>query len=175
MLFILVGLAQMLPSVGLILGLLAVSVLGSMDVVRSDHARRLMERGPRSSDNLVVALSFPMAFLRVGGKALLYGAAYLLGGILVGMIIGLLTDTFNPTYVGAYAVSIVVLLSFVGPNAAGARRQANSLLENIGISNFYVYIGLIVGVCLLAFGAVGIGITVAPDWRPIPDPGGWFG
>nr|WP_179646474.1 serine/threonine-protein kinase [Spinactinospora alkalitolerans] len=172
-----VGLSLMVPTIGLFLGVLTVTVLGALDTVKIEHARRLQTRGPKSSDSMVVALSMPWALVRTLGTTLLYGLGYLLAGIIVGLII-----SFTPighsgaNNVGAYAIGVVVLLSFLyGPHATGARRQATWLTQNIGIRNPYVYWGTIVAICLLALFLIVNSFTVGNAWDPIAPPAQWFG
>ncbi|MFC7327784.1 serine/threonine-protein kinase [Marinactinospora rubrisoli] len=175
LLLALAGLTLMVPTIGLIVGLLGASVLAALDTVKVEHARRLQTRGPRSSDSMVVALSMPWALLRALGRAALYGLGYLLGGIVVGLIVGFTFGESDANHVGAYALAITVLLTFLGPNGGGARRQAVWLTENVGIRNPYVYWGLIVAVCLLALFLLVFGFQVLPAWNPIPGPSQWFG
>ncbi|MDS1272024.1 serine/threonine-protein kinase [Lipingzhangella sp. LS1_29] len=165
----LVGLSLMLPGIGLIVGLSTAVVLGAADMVRRQHARRLMERGPRNTDTMLIAMSLFPALLRRLGWVLVYGLLYLLIGAVVGLIVGL-TPLAESTalYWGAYSVAIMILLTFVGPDGRGAREQANRWLTGIGIRNPYVYWGSIIACCLMALFFIGLGLDVAPDWRPIP-------
>ncbi|MDA2804343.1 serine/threonine-protein kinase [Nocardiopsis suaedae] len=158
------GLALVVPTIGLVLGMLAVSVLGALDKVKSDHARRLQTRGPRSSDTMVVALSMPVALIRSLGVNLLFGMGYLLVGVVLGIIIGLVTDTNTANNVGSYAVFFMVLGSMVGPNGKGARRQAMELVDKAGFRNVYVYWGVIVFTVLFALLVLSFGFTSAPVW-----------
>jgi len=171
-----VGLSLMLPTIGLVLGTLVVTVLGGLDLARREHARRLHERGPRSSDNVVVALSMPWALLRTLGHASLYGLGYLLAGIVVGIAIGMVSGNNSANAVGAWAVGLVVLMNFLfGPHARGAQRQSRWLVGKITIRNVYLYWGVIVAVSLLALFLVVFGVQLVPAWDPIPGPSEWFG
>ncbi|MGI5120477.1 serine/threonine-protein kinase [Marinactinospora thermotolerans] len=169
-----VGLCLLVPTIGLVLGVLAASLLGALDMVKIEHARRLQTRGPKSSDRMLVALSMPWALLRNAGTTLLYGVGYLLAGIVVGLIIGFITGEGSANNVGAYAVAVAVLGGFLGPNGRGGRRQAVWLIENTGIRNPYVYWGTIVAVCLLALFLLVFGVQTAPAWDPIQGPSAWF-
>lgn len=164
-----VGLSLMLPGIGLIVGLSAAVVLGAADMVRRQHARRLMERGPRNTDTMLVTMSMFPALGRRLFWVVLYGLLYLLVGAVLGFVISL-TPLAESTaiYWGAYSVAVMVLLSFVGPDARGARAQANRWLGTVGIRHPYVYWGAIAASCLMALFFVGLGVGVAPDWRPIP-------
>ncbi|HLU96709.1 MAG TPA: serine/threonine-protein kinase [Thermobifida alba] len=171
-----VGLTLMLPTIGLFLGTLAVTVLGGLDLARREHARRLHERGPRSSDNVVVALSMPWALLRTLGHAALYGLGYLLAGIVVGIAIGMVSGNSSANAVGAWALGVVVLMNFLfGPHARGAQRQSRWLVSKITIRNPYVYWGTIVAVSLVALFLVVFGVQLVPAWDPISGPSEWFG
>ncbi|WP_133740737.1 serine/threonine-protein kinase [Actinorugispora endophytica] len=171
-----VGLTLMVPTIGLILGLIAVSILGGLDIAKREHARRLHERGPRNSDNMVVALSLPWAVLRTLGSAAAYGLGYLLAGIVIGIGIGLATGSNSANVVGTWAVGIVVLMNFLfGPHARGAQRQARWLVGKITVRNPYVYWGTIVAVSLIALFLVVFGIQPGQAWDPLPGPSEWFG
>ncbi|GAA3766126.1 serine/threonine-protein kinase [Salinactinospora qingdaonensis] len=174
LLLVVCGLTLMVPTVGAVVGVLAASILGALDTVKIEQARRLQTRGPRSSDSMVVVLSMPWALVRNTGRTLLYGLGYLLGGIIVGLIIGFALGKSEPNNVGAYAMAVVVLLSFLGPNGQGTRRQATWLTENIGIRNPYVYWGSIVAICLLALFLIVFGVQASPAWDPIAGPSSWF-
>lgn len=171
-----VGLTLMMPTIGLILGTLAVTVLGGLDLARREHARRLHERGPRSSDNVVIALSMPWALLRTLGHAALYGLGYLLAGIVVGIAIGMVSGNSSANVVGSWALGVVVLMNFLfGPHARGAQRQSRWLVSKITIRNPYVYWGTIIATSLLALFLVVFGVQLVPAWDPIPGPSEWFG
>ncbi|RNL84856.1 serine/threonine protein kinase [Halostreptopolyspora alba] len=173
-LLVVAGLSLLVPTIGVVLGVLAASLMGALDIVKSEHARRLQTRGPRSSDHMVIALSVPWATIRNLGTTLLYGLGYLLAGIILGLVVGFLTGRTTPDDVGAFALFTVVMLSFLGPNGAGARRQARWMVENIKIRNVYVYWVVIVGVVVLALFFLSLGYSAAPEWHPIPGPSGWF-
>jgi hypothetical protein len=176
LLVLVAGLCLTVPAVGALIGLLSASVLGAFHTVKTEHARRLQTRGRRSSDSMVIALSMPWAFLRTLGRTLLYGVGYLLVGIIVGMVVGLVTDNFVANHIGAYALCVTVLLSFLGPNGSGTRREAVRLVGKIGIRNVYVYWGSIVVTVLLAMLVVSYGISAAPAWALLGSgPSGWFG
>ncbi|MFD0774765.1 hypothetical protein ACFQZ2_12575, partial [Streptomonospora algeriensis] len=172
----LAGICLAVPVLGLIVGLLTAGVLSALDTVKAEHARRLQTRGPRSSDTMVVALSMPWALLRSLGTHLLYGLGYLLAGIVVGIVITLLTSdgTNTPNFVGSYAFTLVVVLSFLGPNGRGAVRQARAALDSATIRSPYVYWGVIVASVLLAMLVVSYGIGSAPSWWLMGSgPSGW--
>ncbi|NYI95776.1 hypothetical protein HNR12_002053 [Streptomonospora nanhaiensis] len=169
----LTGFTLAIPDIGVLLGVLAASVLGALDTVKVEHARRLQTRGPRSSDHMVIALSMPWAVLRTLGRTLLYGLGYLLAGIVVGIVIGLITGTNNPNNVTAYALGLVVLLSFVGPNGRGAMRQARSTIEGIAVRNTYVYWGAIVVPVLLALLVLSYGLGAHSYWLIPGGPSNW--
>ncbi|MFC3995150.1 serine/threonine-protein kinase [Nocardiopsis sediminis] len=169
------GLCLTVPLFGLVVGVLAAAVLGALDTVKADHARRLQTRGPRSSDNVVIALSLPWALLQTLGRTLLYGLGYLLVGILAGMVVALIADQWTPNNISAYAFCVTVLLSFLGPNAKGARREAIGLVGKIAIRNAYVYWGSMVAVALLAMLVVSFGFSAAPAGPFSEGPGGFFG
>ncbi len=174
LLLVVAGLSLLLPTIGLVLGLLIASLMGALDIARREHARRLQTRGPRSSDHMIVALSVPWAMIRNLGTTLLYGLGYLLGGIVLGLVVGFLTGQTSPDDVGAFALFTVVLVSFVGPNGAGARRQAQRMLERVTIRNIYVYWVVIALVVLVALLFLSLGFSSAPAWHPITGPSGWF-
>ncbi|MDT0302387.1 serine/threonine protein kinase [Streptomonospora wellingtoniae] len=172
----LAGLCLTVPVLGLIVGLLTASVLGALDTVKSEHARRLQTRGPRNSDNAVIVLSMPWALLRTLGRNLLYGLGYLLAGIVVGIVITLLTSdgTNTPNFVGSYAFALVVVLSFLGPNGRGAVHQARSAIDSVTVRSPYVYWGVIVVSVLLAMLVCSYGIGAAPSWWLMGNgPSGW--
>ncbi|GLU46670.1 serine/threonine-protein kinase [Nocardiopsis ansamitocini] len=171
-----VGITLMLPVFGLFLGLLGVTVLGGLDIAKREHARRLHERGPRGSDNMVVALSLPWAFLRTLGSAAMYGLGYLLGGIVVGLGVGMVTGNGSANYVGSWALAIVVLLNFLfGPHARGAHRQSRWLMGKAAIRNPYIYWGIIVAVSLFSLFLIVFGVQIGGAvWSPLPAPSTWF-
>ncbi|GAA4890747.1 serine/threonine-protein kinase [Streptomonospora salina] len=172
----LAGICLAVPPLGLIVGLFTASLLGALDTVKAEHARRLQTRGPRSSDTMVVALSMPWALVRTLGTHVLYGLGYLLVGIVVGIAITMLTGdgTNTPNFVGSYAFTLVVVLSFLGPNGRGAVRQARAAVDSATIRNPYVYWGVIVASVLLAMLVLSYGIGSAPSWWLMGSgPSGW--
>ncbi|MDA2811491.1 serine/threonine-protein kinase [Nocardiopsis sp. RSe5-2] len=168
------GLALVVPTIGLVLGLLVVSVLGGLDKVKSDHAKRLQTRGPRSSDTMVVALSMPVALIRSLGVNLGFGLIYLGIGFVLGLIIGMVTDTNTANNIGSYMVFFMVLGNMVGTNGRGARRQAMELVDKAGFRSVYVYWGVIVFTVLFALLVLSFGFTSAPVWTGWA-PSHWFG
>ncbi|MFC7744339.1 hypothetical protein ACFQXA_30425 [Nocardiopsis composta] len=164
----------MLPWIGLLIGLVLVSVLGALGTVKANHARRLQTRAPRSSDTIVVALDMPVALLRHLGVNALYGLGYLLVGIVIGFIVGMLTGREGLNNAVAFGTFVTVLLSFVGPNARTARGQAVELLDKVGIRNVYVYWGVIVFTVLFALLVLSFGFSAAPAWNGMA-PSNLFG
>ncbi|MBB4933654.1 hypothetical protein F4561_004474 [Lipingzhangella halophila] len=173
-LLVVAGLSLLVPTIGTVLGLLIASLLGALDTVKSEHARRLQTRGPRSSDHMVIALSVPWAMLRTLGTTLLYGLAYLLIGLVLGLVVGFMADRTTPDDVGSFALFVVVVMSFLGPNGSGARRQARWMVDNVKIRNVYVYWLVIVAVVLVAMFFLSLGFSAAPAWNPIGGPSAWF-
>ncbi|WP_234003894.1 protein kinase [Nocardiopsis sp. SBT366] len=175
----LAGVALWFPWVGIILGIVVIAGLGALDVVKSEHARRLQTRGPRNSDSMVVALSFPWAFGRMALRTVGFGLIYLLGGILVGMVYARIMDApgEGANYTGAFAVFVMILLSYLMPSGREARHQAVWLVERARFSNLYVYVGVVVAILLLTMLILSIGLTSAPIWTtgPLSGPSDWFG
>ncbi|GAA2006090.1 hypothetical protein GCM10009799_36980 [Nocardiopsis rhodophaea] len=172
-LLLLAGLGLLVPWVGLALGVLVASVLGALNLVKAEHARRLQTRGPRSSDSVVIALSMPWALIRNLGTTLLYGAGYLLGGLVIGLIIAFTTGQNDANTVSSYAIVIVVLGSFLGPNGRGARVEAVRLVDRINIRNVYVYWGVIAALVLFTMLVYSFGLTAAAYWGGA-GPADWF-
>ncbi|ASU85213.1 hypothetical protein CDO52_22625 [Nocardiopsis gilva YIM 90087] len=173
-LLLLAGLGLLVPWVGLISGVLVASVLGALSLVKAEHARRLQTRGPRSSDSVVIALSMPWALIRNLGTTLLYGLGYLLGGIVLGLIIVFTVGgSGDANTVGAYAIVVVVLGSFLGPNGRGARVEAVRLVDKINIRNVYVYWGVIAALVLFTMLVYSFGLTAAAYWGGA-GPADWF-
>ncbi|APC34054.1 protein kinase [Nocardiopsis dassonvillei] len=170
------GVSLLFPWFGLILGVVLIAALGALDVVKAEHARRLQTRGPRSSDNMVVALSFPWAFGRMALRTLGFGLVYLLAGILVGMIYARIADVpgQGANYTGAFAIFVMILLSYVMPSGREARHQAVWLVRRVHYRNLYVYIGVCIGLVLLTMLILSFGLSAAPDWVPIGGPSDWF-
>ncbi len=176
MLLSVAGVSLLLPWFGLILGVAVIAGLGALDVVKAEHARRLQTRGPRSSDNMVVALSFPWAFGRTVLRTLGFGLIYLLAGILVGLIyVQVVTPpSHGANYIGAFALFVMLLLSYVMPSGRGARHQAVWLVRRVRYSSLYVYIGVVIGLVLLTMLILSFGFSVVPDWVPLGGPSDWF-
>ncbi|MBR8742352.1 serine/threonine protein kinase [Nocardiopsis sp. MG754419] len=175
----LAGVALWFPWFGIFLGIIVIAGLGALDVVKAEHARRLQTRGRRNSDSMVVALSFPWAFGRMVLRTVGFGLVYLVAGILVGMVYATLMDTGNDgaNYTGAFAVFVMILLSYIMPSGREARHQAVWLVERIRFHNLYLYIGVIVGILLLTLLILSIGLGSAPIWTmgPLTGPADWFG
>ncbi|WP_285732209.1 protein kinase [Nocardiopsis sp. ATB16-24] len=173
---LLAGVALWFPWFGVLLGVVLIAGLSALDVVKAEHARRLQTRGPRSSDTMVVALSFPWAFGRMALRTVGFGLVYLLAGILVGMIYASLMDVpgEGANYTGAFAIFVMILLSYIMPSGREARHQAVWLVERVRFHNLYVYIGVIIGVLLLTMLVLSIGLTAAPEWSPFGGPSDWF-
>ncbi len=175
---LLAGVALWFPWIGIILGIVVIAGLGALDVVKSEHARRLQTRGPRNSDSMVVALSFPWAFGRMAVRTVGFGLIYLLGGILVGMVYATIMDApgEGANYTGAFAVFVMILLSYIMPSGREARHQAVWLVERIRFSNLYLYAGVVIAIILLAMLILSTGLTSAPIWTtgPLSGPSDWF-
>lgn len=174
----LAGVALWFPWIGIILGIVVIAGLGALDVVKSEHARRLQTRGPRNSDGMVVALSFPWAFGRMALRTVGFGLIYLLGGILVGMVYARIMDVpgEGANYTGAFAVFIMILLSYIMPSGREARHQAVWLVERARFGNLYVYVGVVVAIVLVTMFILSIGLSSAPIWTtgPLTGPSDWF-
>ena len=174
----LAGVALWFPWFGIILGIVVIAGLGALDVVKAEHARRLQTRGQRSSDSMVVALSFPWAFGRMALRTVGFGLIYLVAGILVGMVYATMMETGNDgaNYTGAFAVFVMILLSYILPSGREARHQAVWLVERVRFHNLYLYIGVIVGILLLTLLILSIGLGSAPIWKmgSLTGPADWF-
>ncbi|MFL1382313.1 protein kinase domain-containing protein, partial [Nocardiopsis protaetiae] len=170
----LAGLGLVFPWIGILLGILVIAGLSALDVVKAEHAKRLQTRGPRNSDSVVVALSFPWAFGRMLLRTVGFGLVYLVAGILLGLVYAQIVDTANegPNYIGGFAVFVTMLLSYLMPSGRQARHQAVWLTERVRFRNLYVYIGVIVAVVLLTMLILSFGFGSAPDWRlgPLQGP-----
>ncbi|PDP84796.1 serine/threonine protein kinase [Glycomyces fuscus] len=176
MLLSVAGVSLLFPWFGLLLGVVVIAGLGALDVVKAEHARRLQTRGPRNSDNMVVALSFPWAFGRMALRTLGFGLIYLLAGILVGMIYARMAATpgDGANYTGAFAIFVMILLSYVMPSGREARHQAVWLVRRVHYHNLYVYIGVVIGLVLLTMLILSFGLSALPDWVPLGGPSDWF-
>ncbi|OKI14562.1 serine/threonine protein kinase [Nocardiopsis sp. TSRI0078] len=175
----LAGVALWFPWFGILLGIVIIAGLSALDVVKAEHARRLQTRGPRNSDSMVVALSFPWAFGRMVLRTVGFGLIYLLAGILVGMVYAQIVETGNygANYTGSFAVFVMILLSYIMPSGRGARHQAVWLVERVRFHNLYLYIGVVIGILLLTMLIMSIGLTAAPSWSwgTLQGPSDWFG
>lgn len=174
--FMLAGVALWFPWFGLLLGVLILAGLSALGVVKAEHARRLQRRGPSNSDTMMVVLSFPWAMGRMIVRTIGFDALYLLGGILVGMVYSAFVDTGGEgaNYTGGFAIFVMVLLGYIMPSGREARQQAVWLVERVRFYNIYIYIGVIVGICLLTMLILSVGLGSAPDWVPFGGPSDWF-
>ena len=174
--FMLAGVALWFPWFGLLLGVLILAALSALDVVKAEHARRLQRRGPSNSDTMMVVLSFPWALGRMLVRTVGFGAIYLLLGILVGMVYSAFVDTGGEgaNYTGGFAIFVMVLLGYIMPSGREARHQAVWLVERVRFHSIYLYIGVIVGICLLTMLILSVGLGSAPDWVPFGGPSDWF-
>ncbi|MEV2276266.1 protein kinase [Nocardiopsis sp. NPDC049922] len=172
----LAGVALWFPWFGFGLGVVVISVLSALDVVKAEHARRLQTRGPRDSDTMVVALSFPWALGRMLLRTLGFSLIYLIGGILVGMVYAQFVETGNQgaNWTGAFAIFVMVLLAYIMPSGREARHQAVWLVGRVHFTNLYLYIGVVVATVLLMMLILSIGLTAAPSWAPLGGPSDWF-
>ncbi|MFI6577147.1 protein kinase [Nocardiopsis sp. NPDC050513] len=172
----LAGVALWFPWFGFALGVVVISVLSALDVVKAEHARRLQTRGPRDSDTMVVALSFPWALGRMLLRTLGFSLIYLVGGILVGMVYAQFVETGNQgaNWTGAFAIFVMVLLAYIMPSGREARHQAVWLVRRVHFRNIYLYIGVVVATVLLMMLILSIGLTAAPSWAPLGGPSDWF-
>ncbi|MBE1459826.1 hypothetical protein H4W79_004040 [Nocardiopsis terrae] len=174
----LAGVALWFPWIGIFLGIVVIAGLGALDVVKSEHARRLQTRGPRNSDSMVVALSFPWAFGRMAVRTVGFGLIYLLGGILIGMVYARIMDTpgEGANYTGAFAVFVMILLSYIMPSGRETRHQAVWLVERIRFSNLYVYAGVVIAIILFTMLVLSTGLTSLPIWTmgSLSGPSDWF-
>ncbi|WP_435873530.1 protein kinase domain-containing protein [Nocardiopsis exhalans] len=169
----LAGVALWFPWIGIFLGIVVIAGLSALDVVKSEHARRLQTRGPKSSDNMVVVLSFPWAFGRMALRTVGFGLIYLLGGILIGMVYATIVDApgEGANYTAAFAVFVMILLSYIMPSGREARHQAVWMVERIKFTNLYVYAGVVIAVILFMMLILSTGLTSAPIWTT-GGPGG---
>lgn len=174
--FMLAGVALWFPWFGLLLGVVILAGLSALHVVKAEHARRLQRRGPSNSDTMMVVLSFPWALGRMLVRTVGFGAIYLLGGILVGMVYSTFVDTGGEgaNYTGGFAIFVMVLLGYIMPSGREARHQAVWLVERVRFHSIYLYIGVIVGICLLTMLILSVGLGSAPDWVPFGGPSDWF-
>ncbi|WP_241479588.1 protein kinase domain-containing protein [Nocardiopsis lucentensis] len=172
----LAGVALWFPWFGFGLGVVVISVLSALDVVKAEHARRLQTRGPRDSDTMVVALSFPWALGRMLVRTLGFCLIYLIGGILVGLVYAQFVETGGEgaNWTGAFAVFVMVLLGYIMPSGRSTRHQAVWLAQRARFTNLYLYIGVVVAIVLLMMLILSIGLTAAPDWTPFGGPSDWF-
>lgn len=172
----LAGVALWFPWFGLLLGVLILAGLSALDVVKAEHARRLQRRGPSNSDTMMVVLSFPWALGRMLVRTVGFGAIYLLGGIIVGMVYSAFVETGGEgaNYTGGFAIFVMVLLGYIMPSGREARHQAVWLVERVRFHSIYLYIGVIVGICLLTMLILSVGLGSAPDWVPFGGPSDWF-
>ncbi|MBE3000030.1 protein kinase [Nocardiopsis sp. HNM0947] len=174
--FMLAGVALWFPWFGLLLGVLVIAGLSALDTVKAEHARRLQRRGPSNSDTMMVVLSFPWALGRMLVRTIGFGAVYLIGGILVGMVYSVFVDTGGEgaNYTGGFAIFVMVLLGYIMPSGREARHQAVWLVERVRFHSIYLYIGVVVGICLLTMLILSMGLGSAPDWVPFGGPSDWF-
>ncbi|WP_040699076.1 serine/threonine protein kinase [Nocardiopsis kunsanensis] len=174
--FMLAGVSLWFPWFGLLLGVLILAGLSALDVVKAEHARRLQRRGPSNSDTMMVVLSFPWALGRMIVRTAGFGVIYLLGGVLVGMVYSAFVETGGEgaNYTGGFAIFVMVLLGYIMPSGREARHQAVWLVERVRFQNIYLYIGVIVGICLLTMLILSVGLGSAPDWVPFGGPSDWF-
>ncbi|WP_236567840.1 MULTISPECIES: protein kinase [unclassified Nocardiopsis] len=173
---LLAGVALWFPWFGTLLGVVIIAGLSALDVVKAEHARRLQTRGPRSSDTMVVALSFPWAFGRMVLRTVGFGLVYLVAGILVGMVYAQFVEVGSEgaNYTGAFAIFVMILLSYIMPSGREARHQAVWLVERVRFHNLYLYIGVVIGILLLTMLILSIGLSAAPSWDPFGGPSDWF-
>ncbi|MFV2195866.1 serine/threonine-protein kinase [Nocardiopsis sp. LOL_012] len=172
----LAGTALWFPWFGYALGVLVIAGLGALDVVKAEHERRLQTRGPRGSDGMVVALSFPWAFGRMLVRTVLFGLVYLIGGILVGLVYSQIVETGSEgaNYTGGFAIFVAVLLGYIMPSGREARHQAVWAVRRARFRNIYLFVGLNVAVVLLMMFILSIGLSAAPEWTPFGGPSDWF-
>ncbi|MBB6120402.1 serine/threonine protein kinase [Nocardiopsis algeriensis] len=174
----LAGVGLWFPWIGIILGIVVIAGLSALDVVKAEHAKRLQTRGARSSDTMVVALSFPWAFGRTVLRTIGFGLIYLLAGILIGMIYASFRETAGDgaNYTGGFAIFVTMLLSYIMPSGRGARHQAVWLVERVRFTNLYVYIGVVVAIVLFTMFILSVGLSSAPVWElgPLQGPSDWF-
>ncbi|PSK97486.1 serine/threonine protein kinase [Murinocardiopsis flavida] len=174
---ILAGLTMMLPVIGFLVALLASSILGALDKVKGEHARRLQTRGPRGSDSMVVALSMPWALVRNAGSTLVVSLGFLVVGLLAGSVITVVMGVASAVSIGTYGMFAASLGALFFP--PGVRRQSVWLTRRVGIRNVYVYIGSMVAVGLIALFMIVFGFSIGSTggglFVPIPQPNEWFG
>lgn len=171
------GLTMMLPVLGFLIALLTSSILGALDKVKGEHARRLQTRGPRGSDSMVVALSMPWALARNAVSTLVIALGFLVVGLLAGSVITVVMGVPSASSIGAYGMFAAALGALFFP--PGVRRQSVWLTKRVNIRNVYVYYGIMVAVGLTALFMIvfgfGIGNSGGGAWDPLPPPNSWFG
>jgi hypothetical protein len=122
-----IALTVVLPVAGLILSLVAITLLRAADRAQSTLAARRSVRGPRASDLLVVLIMAPLTVARaLLTEALMAPLALIAGAVVYGVTV-VATHSLDMPRAGAYAAAAVVAWYGLGPGSGKPRRQLNRM------------------------------------------------
>ncbi|GLY72806.1 serine/threonine-protein kinase [Actinoallomurus iriomotensis] len=164
-----VGLAMVVPSIALIIVLIAMLLLRTADRASQDLASRRTRRGPRPADVAGVIVRSPFSVVRSGLVMALISPIAILAGVIV-LIISMLAKS-EMTIARALSLSVAafVIVTCLGPGSEPARRQLVRIWGAVAPQRERAWI--VVGVVgLLVFFLVSFSLSQSPELRPFDFP-----
>jgi serine/threonine protein kinase len=164
-----VGLDMMLPSIAVILVLIALLLLRVADRAHRDLTAKRTRRGPRPSDVAGVIVKSPFSVVRAGLTMFLFAPIGVLAGLIV-LVIAMASKSEMPIARAlAFSVAGFIIVQCLGPGSEPARRQLARMWGSVAPRRDRALV--VVGVVgLLVFFLVSFSLSQAPDLRPFDFP-----
>jgi serine/threonine protein kinase len=164
-----IGLDLMLPSIALILVLLALLMLRTADRAHRSLTAKRTRRGPRPSDVVGVIFRSPFSVVRSGLTMLLFSPLGGMAGLVV-LVIAMASKS-QMTIARALSLSVAafILVQCLGPGSEPSRRQLARMWGGLAPQRDRALV-IVAVVGFLAFILVSFGLSQAPDLRPFDFP-----
>jgi serine/threonine protein kinase len=159
------GLDAMLPSIAVIVVLIAVLLLRVADRAHRDLTAKRTRRGPRPADVVGVIVKSPFSLVRAGLTVMLFSPIGVLAGI-VALVFALAAKSeMTITRALTLSAGAFIVVVCLGPGSEPPRRQLARMWGSIAPRRDRALV--VVGVVgLLVFFLVSFGLSQAPDLRP---------
>ncbi|WP_329256197.1 serine/threonine protein kinase [Actinoallomurus sp. NBC_01490] len=164
-----VGLAMMVPSIALIVVLIAMLLLRTADHASQTLASKRTRRGPRPADVAGVIVRSPFSVVRSGLVMALISPLAILAGVVVLFIAMLAKSEMTIARALSLSVAAFILVTCLGPGSEPARRQLVRIWGAVAPQRERAWI--VVGVVgLLVFFLVSFSLSQTPELRPFNFP-----
>jgi hypothetical protein len=164
-----VALTVMLPVAGLVVSLVAITLLRAADRAQTALAVRRSVRGPRPSDLLVVAVTAPLAVARALLTEVFMAPLALLAAAATYVVTVAATHSVAMPRAGAYASAAIVAWYGIGPGSRRPRRQLDRMAGALARTPLSAAVTAL-AVWALAIGAAILAISQTPYYWPAMAP-----